>query len=65
MFFFFCMFRGRMGRSYIVDEAVEEYLGGLQAAPGSCVTGLLAGQVRKLNSFIYNNNNVSTHNYFS
>lgn len=51
-----------MGRSYFIDEAVEEYLGGLQAAPGSCVTGLLAGQVRKLNSFIFHN--VSTHNYF-
>lgn len=43
------MFTGRMGRSYIVDEAVAKYLGGLQADPGSCATGLLAGQVRKLN----------------
>lgn len=45
----FFMFTGRMGRSYIVDEAVAKYLGGLQADPGSCATGLLAGQVRKLN----------------
>jgi len=42
-----------MGRSYFVDEAVEKYLGGLLADPGSCVTGLLAGQVRKLNKPIF------------
>lgn len=41
-----------MGRSYIVDEAVEEYLGGLQAAPGSCVTGLLAGQSSAQRDFV-------------
>ncbi|RXN25806.1 odr-4-like protein [Labeo rohita] len=41
-----------MGRSYFVDEAVEEYLGGLQAAPGSCVTGLLAGQSSPQRDFV-------------
>ncbi|XP_058608046.1 protein odr-4 homolog isoform X1 [Onychostoma macrolepis] len=44
--------QGRMGRSYFVDEAVEEYLGGLQAAPGSCVTGLLAGQSSPQRDFV-------------
>uniref|UniRef100_A0A673GV85 Protein odr-4 homolog n=1 Tax=Sinocyclocheilus rhinocerous TaxID=307959 RepID=A0A673GV85_9TELE len=41
-----------MGRSYFVDEAVEEYLSGLQAAPGSCVTGLLAGQSSPQRDFV-------------
>ncbi|KTG01845.1 hypothetical protein cypCar_00012663, partial [Cyprinus carpio] len=43
---------GRMGRSYFVDEAVGEYLSGLQAAPGSCVTGLLAGQSSPQRDFV-------------
>ncbi|NP_956910.3 protein odr-4 homolog isoform X1 [Danio rerio] len=41
-----------MGRSYFVDEAVEEYLSGLQAAPGSCVTGLLAGHSSPQRDFV-------------
>ncbi|XDV27146.1 hypothetical protein PO909_030726 [Leuciscus waleckii] len=42
-----------MGRSYFVDEAVEKYLGGLLAAdPGSCVTGLLAGQSSPQRDFV-------------
>ncbi|KAK2901106.1 hypothetical protein Q8A67_009221 [Cirrhinus molitorella] len=41
-----------MGRSYFVDEAVEQYLGGLQPAPGSCVTGLLAGQSSPQRDFV-------------
>uniref|UniRef100_A0A9J8AKV4 Protein odr-4 homolog n=1 Tax=Cyprinus carpio carpio TaxID=630221 RepID=A0A9J8AKV4_CYPCA len=41
-----------MGRSYFVDEAVGEYLSGLQAAPGSCVTGLLAGQSSPQRDFV-------------
>ncbi|XP_051717173.1 protein odr-4 homolog isoform X2 [Ctenopharyngodon idella] len=41
-----------MGRSYIVDEAVAKYLGGLQADPGSCATGLLAGQSSPQRDFV-------------
>ncbi|XP_048018221.1 protein odr-4 homolog [Megalobrama amblycephala] len=41
-----------MGRSYIVDEAVAKYLGGLQADPGSCATGLLAGQSSPQREFV-------------
>uniref|UniRef100_A0A8C1QXK7 Protein odr-4 homolog n=1 Tax=Cyprinus carpio TaxID=7962 RepID=A0A8C1QXK7_CYPCA len=41
-----------MGRSYFVDEAVEEYLVGIQTAPGSCVTGLLAGQSSPQRDFV-------------
>ncbi|TRY56848.1 hypothetical protein DNTS_004115 [Danionella cerebrum] len=41
-----------MGRSYFVEEAVEKYLSGLQAAPGSCLTGLLAGQSSPQKDFV-------------
>ncbi|XP_052470916.1 protein odr-4 homolog [Carassius gibelio] len=41
-----------MGRSYFVDEAVEDYLVGIQTAPGSCVTGLLAGQSSPQRDFV-------------
>uniref|UniRef100_A0A671N6U6 Protein odr-4 homolog n=1 Tax=Sinocyclocheilus anshuiensis TaxID=1608454 RepID=A0A671N6U6_9TELE len=41
-----------MGRSYFIDETVEEYLVGLQTAPGSCVTGLLAGQSSPQRDFV-------------
>ncbi|XP_067310030.1 protein odr-4 homolog [Pseudorasbora parva] len=41
-----------MGRSYFVDEAVEKYLGGVQADPGLCVTGLLAGQSSPQRDFV-------------
>nr|XP_055058374.1 protein odr-4 homolog [Misgurnus anguillicaudatus]XP_055058375.1 protein odr-4 homolog [Misgurnus anguillicaudatus] len=41
-----------MGRSYMVEEAVEKYLGGLQTPPGSCVTGLLIGQSSPQREFI-------------
>ncbi|XP_016380604.1 protein odr-4 homolog [Sinocyclocheilus rhinocerous] len=41
-----------MGRSYFVDETVEEYLVGLQTAPRSCLTGLLAGQSSPQRDFV-------------
>uniref|UniRef100_A0A672T2L7 Protein odr-4 homolog n=1 Tax=Sinocyclocheilus grahami TaxID=75366 RepID=A0A672T2L7_SINGR len=41
-----------MGRSYFVEETVEEYLVGLQTAPGSCLTGLLAGQSSPQRDFV-------------
>ncbi|XP_051989880.1 LOW QUALITY PROTEIN: protein odr-4 homolog [Xyrauchen texanus] len=41
-----------MGRSCFVDEAVEKYLSGVQAPPGSCVTGLLIGQSSPQRDFV-------------
>ncbi|XP_056597235.1 protein odr-4 homolog [Triplophysa dalaica] len=41
-----------MGRSYIVEEAVEKYLCELQTPPGSCVTGLLVGQSSPQRDFV-------------
>ncbi|XP_030631176.1 protein odr-4 homolog [Chanos chanos] len=41
-----------MGRGYIVEEVVEKYLANLQAAVGTCLTGLLIGQCSLQRDFV-------------